>query len=438
MAVHVPEKPHAILGPSGWDRWGTCPGSVPLTEDMPRDSSRYAREGTAAHQLLEDCLDGGFDAEDLLGREYDVEGEIFTVDMDMADAVNTALSWIYQEIDPTRGDVLLSEQDVPIAFLTGETDATGASDVIGIVNGGKTLVVMDYKHGQGVQVYASEKLDDEAFERGDKPQPNGQMAMYGLGALHMLEPIYEEIEQVKLVLMQPRLDWHDEITLTVDELRAFGERVTLAAGRVEMARQYEGDQLVPSDKGCKFCKAKSFCPALANLTTNALAIASNAADFDDLTLPKKAASVTIDEKISNEKLAEMMRAEPLISAIFKDVRAEVERRLFAGENVPGFYLGEGKKGNRQWADEQQAAIELTKAGRLKVDEAFDKKVISPTKAEKVLKSRPKIWSKIAPLITQADGKPSVCKEGDANPPAKLASSVDEFENLAVEEVNPLD
>ena len=94
MAVHVAEKPHAELGPSKWDQWGTCPGSIPLTAGMPNNSSAYAREGTAAHQLLQDCLEGGFDAEDLLGREYEIEGEVFIVDMDMADAVNTALGWV--------------------------------------------------------------------------------------------------------------------------------------------------------------------------------------------------------------------------------------------------------------------------------------------------------------------------------------------------------
>jgi hypothetical protein len=435
MAVHVAEKPHAVLGPSKWDQWGNCPGSIALTDGLPNNSSGYAKEGNAAHALLEDCLEGGFDAEDLLGREYEIEGEIFTVDMDMADAVNTAIGWVREAIDPARGDVLLVEQQVPIAFLTGETDATGTSDVIGIVDGGKTLVVMDYKHGRGVQVYATTYVSEEDREAGIEPDPNGQMAMYGLGALHMLAPIYEDIETVRLVIMQPRIEWHDSVDLPVAKLLEFGEKVTLAAGAVELNRQVHAEgntlDLVPTDKGCKFCKAKHFCPALQGVMTNALAVASTAEDFDDLTLPKKAASVVIDDAIPAEKLAEMMRAAPMIETVLKAVRAEVERRLFDGETVPGFYLGEGKKGNRQWIDEDQAAIELTKSGRLKVDEAFEKKVLSPTKAEKVLKSRPKIWAKIAPLIHQPDGKPSVCSDGDKNPPYLLGSSVEAFEDLTV-------
>ena len=234
--------------------------------------------------------------------------------------------------------------------------------------------------------------------------------------------------------MQPRLDWHDEKTVTVEELRAFGETVTLAAGRVELNRHahLEGSadvELVVSDKGCKFCDAKHFCPALKDVMTDALEVTTGAEDFEDLSLPKKAASTIIDDGVTAEQLAEVMRAVPLVEDYIKAVRAEVERRLLNEQEVPGFYLGEGRKGARQWCDERIAAIELTKSGRLKADEAFERKILSPTKAEKVLKNRPKIWSKIAPLIIQPPGKPSVCKLGDKNPMAKLTAEPTDFEDL---------
>jgi len=423
MTIHVEEKAHAILGPSGWDRWGTCPGSVILTEGLSKGSSDYAKEGTAAHQLLEDCLIGEYDAEELIGREYEVEGSVYTVDMDMADAVNTAIGWVREE--QAKDGVLMVEQQVPIGHLTGETDASGLCDVMVIRNAGTELVVMDYKHGKGVQVYATDK----------EGQVNGQLAMYGLGALYMLEPVYDGIQTVKLVVMQPRIDWHDEITMTVDELRDFATIVSNAAGRVELNRfaHLTGEtdiELIVSDKGCKFCDAKHFCPALEYTMTNALAVTTGAEDFDDLTLPKKAASVVVDEGVSAEHLAEVMRAAPLIEDYIKAVRAEVERRLINDEDVPGFYLGEGKRGNRQWFDDRIAAIELTKGSRLKHDEAYVRKLVSPTQAEKLLKDRPKIWSKIAPMIVQPPGKPSVCRIGDKNPAAKMVAEPGDFEDLS--------
>lgn len=434
MATHVTEKTHAELGPSKWDQWGNCAGSIPLGADLPNVSSRYAREGTAAHELHANCLDGELDAEDLLGKEYEVEGEIFVVDRDMTDAVDAALNYVRDTVQPERGDILLVEQGVPLQQLTGEQDAEGTSDVIAIVDGGKTMVVMDYKHGQGVKVYASEK----------DGSPNGQMAMYALGALSKYGLIYDEVEQVRLVILQTRLEHIDEHELTVEELEAFGEKVTEAAGRVEINRQrfHEsgGDvgvlDLNPTDKGCKFCKAKVRCPALKALTSNALSIASNAEDFDDLTLPKQASSVVVGAELPAEKLAEVMRAIPLVEDYMKAIRAEVERRLLAAEPVPGYYLGIGKAGNRKWADEEVALKEMTKSGRLKMAEATVAKPISPTQAEKLLKARPKIWSQIAPLITQSEGGPSVCRDGDANKPYILPSSTPEdFDDLDAPEVD---
>lgn len=433
MATHVAEKAHAELGPSKWDQWGTCPGSIVLGADLPNKSNDYADEGTAAHELLANCIDGGLDAEDLLGKEYEVNGKIWPVTRDMADAVDAALNYIRDRVNPERGDVLYSEQSVPLQWLTGEQDAEGTSDVIAIVEAGKRLLIMDYKHGQGVKVYASDQMGLE---------PNGQMAMYASGALEKYGLLYDEIETVETVILQPRLEHIDEFEMSVEELREFEAKVTLAAGAVELERQahLEGSAeltLVPSDKGCKFCRAKHVCPALRNLTSRTLSVASEATDFEDLTLPKQASSAThIGEHITAEKLAEVMRASAMIETFIKAVRAEVERRLLAGEPVPGYYLGVGKAGARAWSDGELALKELTKSGRLKMAEATTAKVISPTQAEKLLKGRPKIWSQIVPLITNPAGGPSVCRDGDKNKPYLLPSSTPEdFDDLDAPKVD---
>lgn len=448
--TYVEEKAHAVLGPSGWHTWGTCPGSVPLSEGIVDKGSIYADEGTAAHSLLETCLLEGFDAEDLLGKTYTVGTNTFTVDMGMADAVNTAIAWIKSEIDVDKGDILMAEQSVPIGHLTGETGAEGTSDVVGITHGGKRMVIADYKHGQGVTVYAGERIPyDKVLEtdietlnnipRGgpEELKPNGQLAMYALGTLEKFGLIYDEIETVLLMVLQPRKNHFDMVEVSIERLREFAEEVTLAAGRVELNKQVylEGNELdlVPGEKQCKFCKAKAICPALKAEVSKSLATISTASDpaeFEDLSLPKKASSVSIGDHTDPMKLAEFMRAAPLIEEAIKAVRAEVERRLFAGDVVPGYKLVEGKKGNRQWGDKDEAAKELTKGGRLKADQAFEKTPISPTKAEKLLKDRPKIWSKIAPLIVQPDGRPSVAPESDKRPAYQIASALEDFADLS--------
>lgn len=433
MSSEVAEKSHAVLGPSGWHTWSACPGSVPLSEGIPNTSSKYAREGTAAHALLEDCLTDGTDPEDRIGQDYIVEGEAFIVDQEMADAVNSAIDIARTYMDD--GAILQVEQTVPLAFMTGEEGAEGTCDISIIREHGTHLVIADFKYGKGVQVYASEYLDEKDAAAGRAP-PNGQLAMYALGWLQKHGFLYEDVEKITLVVIQPRIEWTDEFTLTIEELRNFEQEVRDAAGRVELNRQAAAEEalldLNPGEKQCKFCNAKAICPALRNAVSTSLATIaqpSDVAEFEDLSLPKKAAAIAVNENASSEKLAEFMRAIPLIEAACTAVRAEVERRLFDGQQVPGYYLGVGRAGHRQWQDPDTALKELTKSGRLKVAEATTAKVISPTQAEKKLKDRPKIWSKIAPLIVKPEGGPSVCKEGDKNPPYAIASPAESFENL---------
>lgn len=425
MTIEVEEKSHAVLGPSGWATWGTCPGSVVLSEGLISTTSSYAKEGTAAHQLLEMCLLEGKDAEEHLGLEIVVEGEMFTVNNDMADAVNSAIDIIKSYYKD--GDVLMVEQAVPLAFMTGEEGAEGTCDVSLITEKGTHLHIFDYKHGKGVMVYASDLIPDSAEKR-----PNGQLAMYGLGWLEKHGFLYEDVEKVTLHVLQPRLEWHDEHPVSIEQLRGFADLVREAAGAVELQRQVmlEGNDLDlnPSEKACKFCKARAHCPALRNQISTSLAtLTSDVSDFEDLTLPKQAAAVAVNPGVSSDKLAEFLRAVPLIEAAIEAVRAEVERRLFAGEEVPGFYLGVGRKGNRAWQNEAEAEKLLKRY--LKVEGAYERKLISPAKAEKALKAEPKKLAKLKDLWGQSDGKPSVCKDGDKNEPYQIASDASQFENL---------
>lgn len=424
--MEVAEKSHAILGPSGWHTWANCPGSVPLSEGVPSHTSSYAKEGTAAHSLLERCLGENANAEDFIGEEYTVEGETFVVDQEMADAVNSAIEIVRAELDD--GAILQTEQTVPIAFLTGETDAEGTCDIAILSQGGTKLTIMDFKYGKGVIVYASDFAPEETAKK-----PNGQLAMYGLGWLEKYGMIYEDITHVKLVVIQPRCEWVDEYEMPIDQFVAFADTIREAAGAVEMEKlaKESGDELtlVPGEKQCKFCNAKAICPALKNAVSSALSVISPSKpeDFADLTLPKQAAVVSLDESASSEKLAEFARAIPLIEEAVKAVQGEIERRLFAGKEVPGFYLGQGRKGRRSWTDPAVALKEMTKSGRLSVADATEKVPISPTEAEKKLKDRPAIWEKLQPFIQQSDGKATVCREGiDNNKPYAIASAPSDF------------
>ena len=66
---------HAACSPSSAAMWLACPASVTLTKDMTRPSSKFAREGTAAHTVAEMTLKGDI----FLPDKVTVEGDEFIV-----------------------------------------------------------------------------------------------------------------------------------------------------------------------------------------------------------------------------------------------------------------------------------------------------------------------------------------------------------------------
>lgn len=110
------------------------------------------------------------------------------------------------------------------------------------------------------------------------------------------------------------------------------------------------------------------------------------------------------------------------------MRDRVNSELSAGHPVPGFKLVTGKQGNRAWSDEEAARALLKDQFRYKTEEVFDLKLISPTKAEKLIKkASPRRWTKVEALITRTDGKPTVAPESDPRPALNI-NPVDDFDD----------
>ena len=182
--------------------------------------------------------------------------------------------------------------------------------------------------------------------------------------------------------------------------------------------------LTPGEKQCQFCKAKANCPALGNFVQAAVR-----ADFETIIEDEKALLETVASS-TEDSLAAALASVPLIEDWCKAVRAEAERRLLAGAPVPGFKLVRGKAGARQWVDKDEAEATL-KSMRLRQDEMYDMKLISPTTAEKLLaKESPKRWTKLQPLIAQAQGGLSVAPESDKRPAVEIEPTADAFGEVA--------
>ena len=387
---------HAKLSPSGAHRWMACPGSVNLEAPFPDTSSVYAAEGTVAHDVAAQCLIDNRDPASFIGDVMEVDGFTFTVDKAMADYVADYVKLVR---DLANGKTLYAESKVPIGHLTGEEGATGTSDAVIIDVAERNLSIVDLKYGMGVTVEAND---------------NPQLLMYALGAFEMYN-ILCDFDTVSMYIHMPRLNYVAECHISTQELLDFGATVWQAASRTRSEVTYT----TPGEKQCRFCKAKATCPALRTAITE---IVGGSASLDEF-LPE-----VPDMQTGDNYLSVAMAKVGLVEDWCKGVRAEVERRLLAGQTVDGFKLVEGRKGNRKWSDEAEVEA-LLKSFRMRQDEMYDMSLISPTKAEKMFKSNPKRWEKVEALTSRSDGKPSVAFATDKRSEMAVSSVADDFRDL---------
>lgn len=418
---------HAILSASGASGWMRCYGKLAMEKGLPESSSKYADEGTAAHAVAEMSLLQEQDAAAFVGRMIEVKNGVkVECTEEMAEAVQVYLD----TVRAIPGDHVVEQKVDYSRYLFDEGQmaegmtAFGTSDFTSVIEADREIVVVDYKHGRGVAVSAEE---------------NEQEQLYALGAISAYDLVYdiEDDWTVRLMIVQPRANNISEWTTTVGALKEFALKAKLAARHA--AYQYDGHaepQLSPGEKQCRWCRAKATCPALAGEVRDVVSAgAATADDFSDLDVSTDIAG-TIDMAVviagadgqQEDVLAAAMSKVGLVEQWCKAVRAETERRLLAGVEVPGYKLVQGKRGNRAWVNPAQAE-EALKAMRLKTEQMYDLKLISPTAAEKLHKAGeigPRQWLKVKELWAQAEGAPHVAPAHDKRPALSLSATADDF------------
>lgn len=443
---------HARLSPSGSKKWMACPGSLTLEAFVPNESNEYSDDGTACHQVLEDCLLAdihaieGFNTEaaSFVGKQIAVNASHEPVRKipfteAMAEKTQTVIDAVLALVGP--GGILTAEERVDFSDDIGVPGQFGTLDVCILRPALKELCIGDAKFGY-------------------KPVPverNPQLMTYALAKYRQVEMAYD-IETVRFWIFQPALRAEPfEWSCGIDELLAFAATLRSKACSVLVAEKEfwatpEAEHIqeemqsgaapnvcevvdlehlllahpsprlkewsttflnpTPNDEECAFCRVKAYCPSVRNALEQSM-LANFSAVAEDVETAKEAV-LAGPAAADSLTLNDLMKLTDLAESWAKAVRAELERRALQGEEFADWGLELGRAGARAWTD-KEAAEEAMKVMRLKVEQMYDFTLISPTSAEKLAKAKkgetpvlgPRQWTKLQKLIGRADPKPSV-------------------------------
>jgi len=321
---------HAKLSPSGFSRWSKCPGSIKLGEGIKDESSPAAQWGTDAHTILEGMLREWIEFADYKAvkvDEYQEKSEVALV----------AYRYVVEEYGKAMKSGTHPKVFIEQKVYTRFEECWGSADII--LSTDTMVEVIDLKAGSGVQVNPD----------------SGQLKIYALGALEL----NATARWVKTTIVQPRIDHPDgpirSDIMTRDELLQWGEDVFIPAVNDAID---PNAKLYPGESQCRWCKAQSICPALAN---QAKEIALSC--FEDQT------GKTLDDmgaadpqSLSAQKIAEIIDAAPMIRGWLKAVEDYALDQLRQRKPIPGYkaiYSG----GRNQWSlSDDEVVASLDKVG----------------------------------------------------------------------------
>lgn len=358
---------HALLSASSSHRWMACPPSALLSNKFEDVSSSFAQEGTDAHTLAQ------YKLEKLLGLDTkDPTDALIFYDEEMNSHSEDYAAFVLEKLEKAKETCtdpqILIEQKLDFSSYVPE--GYGYVDCLIIADG--TLTVIDFKYGLGVNVSA---------------ERNPQMFCYALGGLALFDSIYD-IENIHLVIYQPRRENISEYTLSKSELLKWAEEVL--APTAQHAIKGEGEY--KAGEHCQFCKAKATCRKRAEYN---LELAKY--DFE--------APATLD---NDEISAILTKADELISWA-NDVKEYALKEALNGTKFEGFKLVTGRS-NRKYTDEAAVADVVIGTGK----DPYEKKLLGITAMTTLLGK--KIFDEIlGGLIVKPPGKPALVTADDKRP-----------------------
>lgn len=355
-------RAHAVLSASASKRWLNCPPSAKLNAEIPDITTEYAKEGTDAHELAE------YKVNQLLGIKADNPTEnLDYYNQEMEDCTDRYAQYIAEQMSQYSSPVVMVEQRldfsryVPGGFGTGDC----------IIVADDVLTIIDFKYGKGIAVEA---------------EYNPQMMLYALGALEMFSILYD-INEVKMVIFQPRIENISEFSMPVSDLLNWAKNELRP--KAELATKGEGEFC--AGEHCRFCKVKATCRKRAEYN---LAIAKY-----DFTPP---------DMLEDSEIEMILERADALTAWAADVKEYALSKALKGRKWNGYKVVEGRS-NRKYTDEKMAAAVVKKTGK---DPYSEPKILGITEMTKLLGGRKKFDELLSRYVCKPQGKPTLVPESD--------------------------
>lgn len=388
MAVNHTQRDHALLSASGASRWLNCPPSARLEERQKTSSSSvYAKEGTLAHEIAD--ISVRLETEMISKKVYNAEmrklksHELF--DDEMLDHAGTFVSIVkesYQSALSLTDDAeLLVEERLDFSHIVPQGFGTGDATVVG----DRTLEVIDYKYGKGIKVEA---------------ESNPQLKLYATGALTKYDMLFD-IEEVRMTIVQPRLNHYSTSVISKDELVEWAEDIVKPIAH----KAFNGEGRKHAGEWCKFCKVKAMCKTYADKN---LELARY--DFKN------------PDELTIEDLALIKTQIPMLIDWANAVDKYLLDKATSGVKIPGMKLVEGRS-NRKWKNEQ-AVVDIL-SSMYEKNKFVNEKLAGIMHIQKLL-GKDEFKELLSEHVVKPPGKPALVEEADPRPEFGIGQAQEDF------------
>lgn len=369
---------HAILSASASSRWLHCTPSARLERKFPDASSPYALEGSRAHAYAEQFLNLFLKTGKTIVAIKD--------NAEMQEAVQAYVNICIEKINEARTASPDAQIKVEqrLDFSRWVPEGFGTGDMVMVSD--KYFEIVDLKYGKGVPVSAVD---------------NSQMRLYALGMYDAFGYLYGA-DEVRMTIVQPRLDSVSTETISVEDLLTWGETVKKKA---KIA--FKGGGEFCTGNHCRFCKARNTCRAHAEYELKNVKEDLQTAELEDF------------------EISDILLRAKGIKTWLDGLEAYALGKALDGYEWPGMKLVEGRS-NRKITDDEIAAYQLLNAG-------FGAEVIYKPKALRSITDLEKLCGKkmfgelMSGVIEKPPGKPTLVSADDKRHAIEIANIKNDFD-----------